>query len=331
MNTSVSVRNVHNVSLLANDGRKRPQVIAYCPSNCSSNFEPSNCSSSIFCLFHFANGTNITINGLNIEIHPQSTHDATFWAKELGLGFESITGHYFTHSKIRTTNSSWPCEINVFDSQYVQIHSLSILGGGIYLTATNNAYITNVTAVSCSHCIDMYSTSNTVINNVTIRLGDVGIIMSLATQTRISNTTIKNISDDAIIARNTAITVVTNTVIHFVTNRAIFLEETTNVTIFSVVVIQANTIHLKFTNGTIVSNSRLFHTDIFDQHGISTEISDTNVLDPGDTGILLAVTNLSTIINTTITDAVEYGIALVHGWNTKIKDTVVTMVLVESM
>ena len=323
MNASVMVRNVHNVSLMANERTKQPQIIAYCPSKCLSNYEPSYCLNIIFCLFHFENGNNIAVTGLNIVIHPQSTHDATVWSVQLGLDFENISGLYFKHSKIRTTNSSRPCEINVFDSQYVQIHSLFILYGTMYLTATDNTYINNVTAVSCNHCMDMYSTNNTVINNVTIRWGDVGIIISHSTYTRISNTTVENISHDAIIARNTAITTITNSTIHFVRNSAIFLEESTNVTIFSVAVIRASKIEFKFTNYTSVRNTQVYHCGILIWYGISIKISDTNLFDPGDTGILLTLTNVSTIINTTVTDATGYGISFILGSKIKIKDTVV--------
>ena len=50
VNASVMVRNVHNISLLA-EGRTQPQVITYCPSKCSSNFESGDCPPDVlfFC------------------------------------------------------------------------------------------------------------------------------------------------------------------------------------------------------------------------------------------------------------------------------------------
>ena len=93
VNASVIVSNVHNISLLAEKGRNQPQVISYCPSLCSSNFNSGVCPDTTMslCPISVTNATNITIAGLSIVIHPQSTLDIEVWMIAFGLGFTNIS------------------------------------------------------------------------------------------------------------------------------------------------------------------------------------------------------------------------------------------------
>ena len=328
VNASVIVSNVHNISLLAEEGRNQPQVISYCPSLCSSNFNSGVCPDTTisFCLISVMNATNITIAGLSIVVHPQSALDIEVWMMGFGLGFTNISSLQLKYNRVMISHGSWSCSINVLESQYIEMNSLIITHGEIHLTDSGNIYITNVTALSCNHCINMYFTNNTVIYNSMIMSAETGIQMVGTNYTTISSTSVENVTDSAIDARNTLITTISNTAIRSVGKCSVYLYECENVTIENVVTSGAEKgVFLKFTNYTRIKKTRVLHckhSGIVMMVTKNAEISNSAVLDPGIEGIYLGVSTSTTIINTTITDARQRGIMLQYGRNIKIENTV---------
>ena len=328
VNASVIVSNVHNISLLAEKGRNQPQVISYCPSLCSSNFNSGVCPDTTisFCLISVMNATNITIAGLSIVVHPQSTLDIEVWMMGFGLAFTNISSLQLKYNRVMISNASWSCSINMLESQYIEMNSLIITHGEIHLTDSGNIYITNVTALSCNHCFNMYFTNNTVISNSMIMSAETGIQMLGTNYTTISGMSVENVTDSAIDARNTLITTISNTAIRSVGKCSVYLYECENVTIENVVTSGAEKgVFLKFTNYTRIKKTRVLHckhSGIVMMVTKIAEISNSAVLDSGLNGIYLGVSTSTTIINTTITGARQEGIMLQYGKNIKIENTV---------
>ena len=133
MNASIMIENAHNVLLMAEDKYEESQVLVY-----SQNMDSSKHNDMLF----FKRLRNITIDSLSFVLHPQ---DGVKFI-ELRLHFEQIIGLHLKNSKIRSTNSCWPCSIAVRNSHCVRISNLTIYYGGAYFFNTRNIHISTVTS-----------------------------------------------------------------------------------------------------------------------------------------------------------------------------------------
>ena len=163
MNASIVIENAHNVLLMAEDTNEEVQVDIYCQYlYLWYNY-----------MLSFSNSSNVTIDGLSFVLHPQNGTNFV----ELLLHFYNISGLYFKDSNARSTNGSWPCSVAVIESQHVEIGSLTIYYGRIYLFDIENIHITAV-PTAYDQC-----------NNIsTLRSAYIGIILD-----SVNNITIQNI------------------------------------------------------------------------------------------------------------------------------------------
>ena len=350
VNASVMVSNVHNISLLAEEGRNQPQVISYCPSMCSSNFNSGVCSDGIFCLISVTNAINITIVGLSIVVHPQSIFDIhEVWMMGFGLGFTNISSLQFKYNRV-ISNASWSCSINVLESQYIEMNSLIITHGEIHLTDSGNIYITNVTALSCNRCYNMYFTNNTVISNAMIMSAETGIQMLGTIYTTISGMSVENVIDSAIDARNTNNTVIYNAMIRSA-DTGIVMRVTNYTTISSTSVenVTDSAIDARNTLITTISNTAIrsvgkcsvylyecenvtienvvtsgAEKGVFLKFTNYTRIKKTRVLHCKHSGIVMMVTKIAEISNSAVLDPGIEGIYFGVSTSTTIINTTIT-------
>ena len=162
MNGSITIENVRNVLLMAEDKNEEVQVAIY---------EQYQYSPTYSDMLFFNNSSNITIEDLNFVLHLQNG------TTELRLHFCNIIGLYLKVSNVRSANSSWPCTIAVYDSQYVELRSLPLCYGRMYLFYTENIHITT----AYNQCINMSTlqpayirivldhVENTTIRNIVLR------------------------------------------------------------------------------------------------------------------------------------------------------------------
>ena len=190
VNASVSIRNLHNISLIATERMKEPQIIILC--KCSSEIcQKSECNG-----FTFWNTSYIVIDSLRIVVNSQNKASVNGMT---GLRFMSITNLYFLRCNVKTLKNRWSRSIDVSDGKHVHIRSLTLVGGGIDLRDSDNISITRVTAACCNKGISVICTMNTVIINVTIIAEHSGIHLKHTRNTDIRNATVHDSKNRGII------------------------------------------------------------------------------------------------------------------------------------
>ena len=189
VNASVSIRNVHNISLLAKERSKEPRVIVPC--KCSS----MTCRRSECTGLTFWNTSHIVIDGLRIVVNSQNKVSNEGMT---GFRFMNVTNLFLSHCNVTTMESRWSHGINISDGKHVNIHSLTLVNGGVNLRKTANISITTLIALFCNRGVSVIASMNTIINNVTTASGYTGLYMESTNYTDIMNTYIHNTRDNGI-------------------------------------------------------------------------------------------------------------------------------------
>ena len=154
LNTSITVRNVHNVSFTSLETEKSPQIVFYKWSQCNNvscdQLEAVTCTP-----FGFWNATSATIDRLSVLVYPQST--PIYCLQLFGITFSSVSQLHLHHCNIsvvnitENTDSSFGfCNSIYFsDSQFVRVIFSTIIcyEGSVSLMKSTNIEIANSTIV----------------------------------------------------------------------------------------------------------------------------------------------------------------------------------------
>ena len=349
VNRSVSIRNVHNISMVEIEKDKETKVIFYLPCNQSSTSSTPECRGFVF---RFA--SYITIDGLTVVVHSQSK------VPLFGMMFMNITRLSIKHSTMITVNSLWSYSINVIGGKHVNIISLTVTHGGIKLIDTENASINTMTAVSC-HCgVYMLSTNNTAVTDVAVRSAYIGMYLHSTIYTRIRSTTLEDIS-----VQNMTITEISSTdIISLWSYTALQIYHSTYLNIttvstmssdYGILVYNTHYVTIKYitlrnprlrgisitlSNFIVIRNTHILGREVFlhnrkrnishDVKGITTlrttnlHIFNLNVIHCS-LGIFLFQSNAVTVNNMTAANWTEYSIYMMQVTNTTMENIVMRL------
>ena len=151
MNTSLSVRNVHNVSFMGLESTKSPQIVFYKWNQCCT-VSRDQLATGICTPFGFWNATLITFDRLGVLVYPQNEFVPVDYIHVLGIAFTNVSQFHFHHCNITVvkntnTNRSFSFANSVYlsNSEFVSVAFSSIVSyrGGLYLGTSKNIEIVN--------------------------------------------------------------------------------------------------------------------------------------------------------------------------------------------
>ena len=154
LNTSISVRNVHNVSFTSLETEKSPQIVFYKQSQCNNVSHDQ--MDAVKCTpFGFWNATAITIARLDVLVYPQNKPVEYFSRSVLGIGFTNVTQVHLHHCNITVENKTENTDYVFFNSVYlsdsefvtVSFSTITSHQGSLSLLKTKHIDIANSTIV----------------------------------------------------------------------------------------------------------------------------------------------------------------------------------------
>ena len=305
---SVTLTNVHNVSLLALERDRIPQVVTYIACSCpQQHCDP--CTG-----LAFQNASHITIDSITIilHLHQQSKQ-----------GSLSVVGLSFTktvHLKIQQMYGWMTRNGRVFigleRSNDIELHSLTIGNGGLSATQSDRVSITNVTInnstasgidlqltikfvlnnivimYSKGTAINIFGASSTIISNTIIHFsGGAGIDITTSSNTRMINVSVFSSRGRGISMLNGRKYLINNTTVMNSQSHNMFLRKTTNTVINNSVTMYSTidngieiyrAMYIKITN-TVIANSAQHGIRVIMSHAIS--LISVMVKEWRDTGI----------------------------------------------
>ena len=146
MNTSISVKNVRNVSFTSLESKKHPQIVFHkwrqCKNASCDQLAPDKCTA-----FGFWNVTSVTIDKLGVLVYPQNeTVDCTH---VFGVAFVNVSQLHLHHCNITVVCKkkvlSVCNSVYLSDSQFVRVAFSTIIcyQGSFYLMKNKNIEIEN--------------------------------------------------------------------------------------------------------------------------------------------------------------------------------------------
>ena len=242
MNTSICVRNVHNVSFTGISSKKSSQIVFYEWRQCK-NVSHDQLTTVKCTPFGFWNTTSITIDRLDVLVYPQNKmSDCTLM---LGMAFTNMFQLHLHHCNItlvRDPSFSFGNSIYLGDSQFVTVAFSNIIcyEGRLHVKKSKNIEITNNTIVggievhdsaivTISYCnvslvveryigtIYIIKSTNISLAGITLHSDNHGISIHHTNHTRLSNVTLFNCSRTGLDIVHSIDTGVVNTTIVFST------------------------------------------------------------------------------------------------------------------
>ena len=154
VNTSISVRNVHNVSFTSLERKKTPQIIFYKWSQCK-NVSCDQLATGMCTPFGFWNATSVNIDRLGVLVYPQNK--PVYCMHLLGIAFTNVSQLHLHHCNItvvcrtiRVYNTySKTCglcySVHLKDSEFARVmfSTISCYQGRLYLLKSKNTEIAN--------------------------------------------------------------------------------------------------------------------------------------------------------------------------------------------
>ena len=310
---SLTLRNIHNISLMALERKKVLQIIVYVPCTCPQNIDLQHRCHSCAGLA-FLNGSYITIDSITFIPYLRLPY------KHGSLSIYGLSFSHIVHLRIEQVYS-WITRrrqndivilISTQQSKDIDLVTLTTFNGGWRVIDCESVSINNVSVTSAVQGITVFESNDITVVNATVTKG-IGIELVATTNTVLNNCTIKNTSFTAIELTETYNTAISDTVIYFAGATGIRISYSTDTRIVGVSLIMSteNGIHMKDSQFTTIEESTIVHTEndgirMEDVH--NTDILRTLVKHSGCTGIS-AERSVNTSISKTIVSYTNcYGI-----------------------
>ena len=168
LNTSIIVRNVHNVSFTSFENKRSPQIVFY-KWNQYKNVPRDKLTTDMCTPFGFWNATSVSIDRLDMLVYQQNK--PVDCLRVFGIIFANVTQLYLRHCNItivRSTYSSF-CSSYFIDSLFgtAEFSTTLCYQGSLYLTNGKNIEITKSTIVGG---IEVYESAIATISDCNVLL-----------------------------------------------------------------------------------------------------------------------------------------------------------------
>ena len=168
VNTSIIVRNVHNVSFTSFENKRSPQIVFY-KWNQYKNVPRDKLTTDMCTPFGFWNATSVSIDRLDMLVYQQNK--PVDCLRVFGIIFANVTQLYLRHCNItivRSTYSSF-CSSYFIDSLFgtAEFSTTLCYQGSLYLTNGKNIEITKSTIVGG---IEVYESAIATISDCNVLL-----------------------------------------------------------------------------------------------------------------------------------------------------------------
>ena len=252
---SVTLSNIHNMSLVALERDRVPQVVVNIACRCPQH-QCNPCTG-----LAFQNANHITIDSIAIILHlhqPNKQEDLSV----IGLRF-SKTAYLKIQQIYGRMTGKGRAFIDMKQSNNIELHSMTIINGGLSALNSERVSITNITINnSTASGIDLELTRKFVLNNIVIMYSKYAAIDIFAGRnTIISNTMIHFSGEAGIDTRNCFNTTMTNVSVLSSRGTGISISDGRNYFVNNARVMnsESHNVLLRETTNAVINNSVTMH------------------------------------------------------------------------